>query len=102
MKKLQSHLNCVDEAENLDIQADELVGFIVEQLKAEEKSMHQERKKAPDGDTVQEVDPKEAVEEGTATQEIVLKQEKKSEVSWVTKAILQGKGNFIFLAHMDF
>ena len=96
MKTLQSHLNCVDEAENLDTQADghqltveernfpraslEPVGSIVEQLRAEEKSMHQERKKALDGDTFQEVDTKEAVEEGTATQENVLKQGKKSEV----------------------
>ena len=83
VKQPQSHLTCVYEAENLDIQADELVGFILEQLKAEEKTIRQERKKAPDGDTVQEVDPKEAVDEGTATQENVLNQEKKSEVSWV-------------------
>ena len=101
----------MDEAENLDIQADgrqltieernfpqgslEPVGSIVEHLRAEEKSIRQERKKAPEGDTVQEVDPKEAVEEGTATQENVLKQEKKSEVGWVkNKGYFTGQRQF--------
>lgn len=116
-----SHLNSVDEAENLDIQVDsgqltaeernfpqgslEPIGATVEQLKAEGKTIRQEGKEVPDGDTIQEEDSKQAAEEGS-TQENELKQKKKkTEVSWVNnklKATLQGKGNFIFLAYMDF
>ena len=117
-----SHLNCaVDETENLHIQADsgqstaeerdfpqgslQPVVDTVEQLTAEEKNIHQETKEATDGDTIQEEDSKQAAEEGS-TQESVLKQKKnKTEVSCVKsklKAILLRKGNFIFVAYMDF
>ena len=110
----------MDDAENLDIQADsgqltadernvaqgslEPVGATTEQLKAEEKTVRQAGKEAPDGDT-QEEDSKQAAEEGS-TQENELKQKKKkTEVSWENnklKATLQGKGNSIFLDYMDF
>ena len=116
-----SHLNCVDETENLHIQADsgqsiaeerdfaqgsfQPVVATVEQLTAKEKTIHQETKEATDGDTIQEEDSKQAAEEGS-TQENVLKQKKnKTEVSCVKsklKAILPRKGNLIFLAYMDF
>ena len=117
-----SHLNCVDETENLHIQADSgqstaeernfpqgslqpVVAATVEQLTAEEKTIHQETKEATDGDTIQEEDSKQAAEEGS-TQENVLKQkEKNTEVSCVKnklKAILQSKGKFIFLAYTGF
>ena len=117
-----SHLNCVDETENLNIQADSgqstaeernfpqgslqpVVAATVEQLTAEEKTIHQETKEATDGDTIQEEDSKQAAEEGS-TQENVLKQkEKNTEVSCVKnklKAILQSKGKFIFLAYTGF
>lgn len=97
-------MNCVDEAENHEIQADrgqltakernfsqgslEPVGATVEQLAAEEQTIRQERKKARDGDTIQEEDFEQAAEEGS-TQENVLKQKKKTEVSWV-----ENKGYF--------
>ena len=110
-----SHLNCVDETENLNIQADsgqstaeernfpqgslQPVVATVEQLAVEEKTIHQETKEATDGDTIQEGDSKQAAEEGS-TQENVLKQkEKNTEVSCVKnklKAILQSKGNLFF------
>ena len=95
-----SHLNCVDETENLHIQADSgqstaeernfpqgslqpVVAATVEQLTAEEKTIHQETKEATDGDTIQEEDSKQAAEEGS-TQENVLKQKKnKTEVSCI-------------------
>lgn len=113
-------MDCVDDAENLDIQADsgqltadkrnvaqgslEPVGATTEQLKVEEKTVRQAGKEAPDGDT-QEEDSKQAAEEGS-TQENELKQKKKkTEVSWENnklKAALQGKGNSIFLDYMDF
>ena len=117
-----SHLNCVDETENLNIQADSgqstaeernfpqgslqpVVAATVEQLTAEEKTIHQETKEATDGDTIQEEDSKQAAEEGS-TQENVLKQkERNTEVSCVKnklKAILQSKGKFIFLAYTGF
>ena len=112
----------MDETENLNIQADSgqstaeernfpqgslqpVVAATVEQLTAEEKTIHQETKEATDGDTIQEEDSKQAAEEGS-TQENVLKQkEKNTEVSCVKnklKAILQSKGKFIFLAYTGF
>ena len=94
LKTSPSHLNCVDEAENLDIQADsgqltaeernvpqgslEYVGANVEQLTDEEKAIHQEKKEAPDGDNIQEEESKEAAEEDSA-KEKVLKQKKKNQ-----------------------
>lgn len=82
----------MDEAENLDIQGNssqlkveetkfpqgglEVASATVEQLTDEEKSTHQEIKEACDGDTIQEGDPKQAVEKGS-TQENALKQKKK-------------------------
>ena len=114
-----SHLNCVDETENLQADSGQStaeernfpqgslqpVVATVEQLAVEEKTIHQETKEATDGDTIQEEDSKQAAEEGS-TQENVLKQkEKNTEVSCVKnklKAILQSKGKFIFLAYMDF
>ena len=79
LKTSPSHLNCVDESENLDIQADsgqltaeernfpqgslESVGTTVEELTDEEKAIRQARKEAPDGDNIQQEDSKEAVEE---------------------------------------
>ena len=84
-----SHLDCVDEAENNHIQADngqstaeertfpqgslQPVGATAEQLTAEEKTIHQETKEATDGDTIQEEDSNQAAEEGS-TQENVLNQ----------------------------
>jgi len=96
LKNALSDLDCMDDAENLDIQADsgqltadkrnvaqgslEPVGATTEQLKVEEKTVRQAGKEAPDGDT-QEEDSKQAAEEGS-TQENVLKQKKKkTEVS---------------------
>ena len=92
LKNPPSHLDSVDEAENLDIQAEsdqltaeernfaqgslEPIGATVEQLKAEEQTIRQDRKEAPDDDTIQEEDSKQAAEEGSI-QENVLKQEKK-------------------------
>ena len=89
-----SHLNCVDEAENLDIPADsgqltaeernfpqgslESVGATVEQLTDEEKAIRQARKEAPDGDNIRQEDSKEAVEERSA-KEKVLRQKKKNQ-----------------------
>ena len=117
-----SHLNCAaDETEDLHIQADggqstaeerdfpqgslQPVVDTVEQLTAEEKTIHQETMEATDGDTIQDEDSKQAAEEGS-TQENALKQNKsKTEVSCVKgklKVIIQRKGNFIFLAYMDF
>lgn len=86
---MNTYLNCVDEAEEHRIQVNRC------HLTAEERNLpqgnfepvgatvEQVRKEAPDGHTVQEVDPKEAVAEGSATQEHVLRQKKRPEVSWV-------------------
>lgn len=79
-----SLLNCEDKAENLDIQGDSglpqcgltLVSPTVEQLTFEVKTIRQEMKEVPDGDTIQAGDPQQAAEEGS-TQEKVLKQKKK-------------------------
>ena len=78
-----SLLNCEDKAENLDIQGDSglpqcgltLVSPTVEQLTFEVKTIRQEMKEVPDGDTIQAGDPQQAAEEGS-TQEKVLKQKK--------------------------
>ena len=60
-----------------------VVAATVEQLTAEEKTIHQETKEATDGDTILEKDSKQAAEEGS-TQENVLKQKKnKTEVSCI-------------------
>ena len=92
-----SHLDCVDETENIDIQADsgqstaeernfpqgslQTVVASVEQLGAEEKTVHQETKEAIVGDTIQEGDSKQAAKE-ESTQENILNQKKtKTEVS---------------------
>jgi len=73
----------------------------VEQLTADKKNLHQEGKDAENDDTSREEDCKKPTEEGP-TQENTLQHEK-TEVSCVKiKAILQGKGRFIFLARMDF
>ena len=91
-----SHLNCVDETGNLHIQGDsgqstakernfpqgnlQPAVATVEQLDAEEKTVHQETNEAIDGDTILEEDSK---QEGS-TQENVLNQKKtKTEVSCV-------------------
>ena len=79
-----SLLNCEDKVENLDIQGDSglpqcgltLVSPTVEQLTFEVKTIRQEMKEVPDGDTIQAGDPQQAAEEGS-TQEKVLKQKKK-------------------------
>ena len=115
----------MDETENIHIQADsgqstaeernfpqsslQPVGASVEQLTAEEKTIHQETKEATDGDTIQEEDYKQAAEEESAQENVLNQKKKKTEVSCVKailqaslKAILQAKGNFIFLANMDF
>ena len=115
----------MDETENIHIQADsgqstaeernfpqgtlQTVGASVEQLKAEEKTIHQETKEATDGDTIQEEDSKQVAEEGSTQENALNQKKKKTEVSCVKailqaslKAILQAKGNFIFLTNMDF
>ena len=74
----------------------------MEQLTAEEKTIHQETKEAADGDTIQEEDSKQAAEEGSTQDNVSKQKEKKTEVSCVKNklhAILQ---NFIFLAYMYF
>ena len=69
----------MDKAENLDIQGDsglpQCGSAAVEQLMVEEKTIRQETKEAPDGDTIQAGDQQQAAEEGS-TQEKVFKQKK--------------------------
>ena len=105
------NLNCADEAEEHRIQVDRC------HLTAEERNLPQGnfepvgatvehvRKEAPDGHTVhvQEVDSKEAVEEGSTTQEKVLKQKKRPEVSWVkNKGYFTGQRQFYFSGSYGF
>ena len=111
----------MDETENIDIQADngqstaeernfpqgnpQPVVATVEQLTAEEKTIHQLTKEATDDDTIQEEDSKQAAEEGFTQENVLNQKKKKTDVSCLKnklKTILQGKGNSIFLPYMNF
>ena len=79
------------------------VGATVEQLTAEEKTIHQKTKEATECATIQEEDSNQAAEEGSTQENVLNQKKKKTEVSCVKsklKAILLGKGNFIFLAYI--
>ena len=110
-----SNLDCVDETENIYIQADsgqstaegrnflqgslQPVGASVEQLTAEEKTIHQEPKEATDGDTIQEEDSKQAAEEGSTQGNVLNQKKKKTEVSCFTgffKGYFTGQRLFYF------
>ena len=120
MKNLHTCLNYNEKAEDQGIQDDGCqltaeernlpqdscvpVGATAEHQRVEEKTIGLGRNEEPDGDTaVQEIDPKEAVEEGSATQENELKQKQRPEVSCLKKkSHFTGQRQFYFSAHIDF
>lgn len=120
MKTLHKCLNDKEETEDHGIQVDGChltaeernlpqgsfvpVGATAEHVRVEEKTIGLERNEAPDGDTaVLEIDPKEAVVEGSDTQENVLKHKKKPEVSWIkNKSHFTGQKRFYFSGSYKF
>ena len=59
------------------------VGATVEQLTAEEKTIHQKTKEATECATIQEEDSNQATEEGSTQENVLNQKKKKTEVSCV-------------------